>query len=130
MARQLGSAKFIEVFDFHRDRSKPGRTLATARVGALYMSELIVDPGVVTGNYYHKKTKIMFFVTQGELQCTFVHIKTGEKKTINLKPCAKAIHVPPYVSFATKNISRDKAVAVYFTNLPLRSKDNFSFSVI
>lgn len=129
MARQPGSAQFIEVFDFHRDRSKPGRTLATAKIGGLFMSELIIDPGVETGSYYHKKTKIMFFVTQGELQCTFVHVKSGDRKTINLKPCTKAIHVPPYVSFVTKNIGRDKAVAVYFTNLPLRSKDNFSFPV-
>ena len=129
MPGKTPKSRFIEIFDFQHDKSKPGRTLSTARIGGIYMSELIVDPGLTTGNYYHKKTKVSFFVTQGELQCTFVHVKNGLRKVMTLKPSTKVIHVPPYVSFATKNVTDTKAILVYFSNFPLRSKDSYRFDV-
>lgn len=129
MARQSRSTQFIEVFDFQQDKSKPGRTLSTAKIGDIFMSQLVVKPKVTTGNYYHKKTRIMFFVTKGQLECTFVHVKTKERKVLTLKPGSKVIHVPPFISFSTKNITTTPAVIIYFSTMPLRSHDSFPFPV-
>lgn len=128
--RSRGS--FIQIFNFEKDQSKPGRVLQTARIGDLYMSRLTIDPGVVTGNYYHKKTRIMFYVTTGELIAVFEHVRTKMRQQITMRPGVKVVHVPPFVSFATKNTSkRDKAVTVFFSNKPLRySADNFVYPVI
>lgn len=124
------SQNFIDVFQFETDKSKPGRILSTVRMGDVYMSRLVISPGVVTGNYYHKRTKIMFYVGNGTLQAIFENVKTKERKEMILKPAKQVIHVPPYVSFATKNIGKEDIVVVYFSNKPLRSEDNFAYKVM
>lgn len=129
-AQSKKNQNFIEVFHFETDKSKPGRILSTVRMGDVYMSRLIISPGVITGNYYHKKTKLMFYVGNGTLQTIFENVKTKERKEMVLKYAKQVIHVPPYVSFATKNIGKDDIVVVYFSNKPLRSDDNFTYKVM
>lgn len=124
------SQNFIDVFQFETDKSKPGRILSTVRMGDIYMSRLSISPGVITGNYYHKKTKLMFYVGNGTLQTIFENVKTKERKEMVLKYAKQVIHVPPYVSFATKNIGKDDVIVVYFSNRPLRSEDNFTYKVM
>ncbi|KKW41759.1 MAG: hypothetical protein UY92_C0014G0084 [Candidatus Magasanikbacteria bacterium GW2011_GWA2_56_11] len=73
----------------------------------------------------------MFFVTAGRVYAVFEHVRTKERREMTLKPGTKVLHVPPWVSFATRNESdSDKAVVVYFSNLPLRSADSFEHVVL
>lgn len=121
--------RFIEVFSFKEDASKPGRMLATAKIGDVYMSRLVIDKGVVTGNYFHKKTRVMFYCANGNVLARFEHVKTHEKKEIALTRGKQVIHVPPYVALATKNVGRGKATLVFFSDRPLRSGDSYPYEI-
>lgn len=121
---------FVSIFQFESDKSKPGRTLGTVRIGDVYMTRLVISPGVITGNYYHKRTKIMFYVESGHIQVGFENVKTRERKEMVARPAKQIFHLPPYVSLATKNIGNEDAIIVYFSNKPLRSEDNFTYVVL
>lgn len=122
---QGGKKDFIKVFHFQEDNSKEGRLLATAKIGDVYMSRLVIDPGVTTGGYYHKETRMMFYVGNNPVEALFEHVLTGEQKKMRLEPGKQAIHVPENVIVTTKNISTGEAVLVFFSNKPLRSNDNY-----
>jgi len=122
---------FITEYTFARDDSKPGRILHTVHVGDAYVSRLVIAPGVITGNYYHKRTQVLFFVEKGDIFAALEHVESGERKEIHLRPGKHAIHVPTHVSFATKNVSDEEAVLFYFSNHPLRlTQDRFEYEVL
>ncbi|MEK7644036.1 MAG: cupin domain-containing protein [Patescibacteria group bacterium] len=121
---------FISVFQFASDKSKPGRILSTVRIGDVFMSRLVISPGVCTGNYYHRRTKLMFYAESGQLEVVFENVKTKERQKITMKPARQVIHVPSYISFATKNISEEEAILVFFSDKPLRSDDSFEYKVM
>jgi len=130
MGNSGGGEDFIKIFHFQQDTSKEGRVISTARIGDTYMSRLVLDPGVTSGNYYHKKTRIMFYVGNNPVLATFVQVNTGERKQILFQPGKKAVHVPEYVAFSTKNVGEEEAVIVFLSNHPLRSADDvFPFDV-
>lgn len=111
---------FVKVFEFKQDKSKPGRVLETAKIGGVHMSRLSIDPGVVTGNYYRKQTRLMFYVGGGEVLAAFEHVKTGQRKEMMVLYGQHAIHVPPYVALATKNVGHTKAMLIFFSDNPVR----------
>ncbi len=121
---------FIQVFKFVDDVSKSGRILSTVKIGEVYMSRLLIDPGVTTGNIYHKDTSAMFFVERGEVLASFENIKTKEKKEIRVRTGTHAIHIPSFVANATKNIGTNIAVLVFFTDKRLRSGDDFDYHIL
>lgn len=94
------------------------------------MSRLTINPGVTTGNYYHKKTKVMFYVEKGSVLASLEHVKTKERRQIHLVPGVHVVHIPCYVAQATKNVGKQKAVLVFFTNRALRTDDDFPYSVL
>src|SRR3989338_8800744 len=122
--------RFIDVFHFTTDNSKPGRALSWVRIGDVYMSRLIISPGVATGNYYHKKTRVMFYVGRGEVVAAFEQVKTGEKKKMKVRPGKHVIHMPAYVAHCTKNVGTKPAVLVFFSNRKLRSGDDYGHKVL
>lgn len=115
---------FVKLFRFDSDGSKPGRTMRTAKIGDIYMSVLEIEPGVTTGNYYHKNTRIMFYASGAPVKAIFEHVQTGERKEVVLKSREHAVHVPEYVAIATQNVGDAPAVLVLFSNKPLRSEDD------
>lgn len=117
---------FIQIFHFKEDTSKEGRLLTTAKIGDVYMSRLVIDPGVTTGGYYHKETRMMFYVANNPIEATFEHVITGEKKIMRLEHGKQAVHVPENIVLTTKNIGTGEAVLVFFSNKPIRSDDNFT----
>ena len=119
-----GGEDFIKIFHFQQDNSKEGRVLSTARIGDIYMSRLVLDPGVTSGNYYHKKTRLMFYVGNNPVLATFIQVNTGERRQVLFNPGEKAVHVPEYVALSTKNIGEEEAVIVFFSNNPIRSEDD------
>ena len=121
---------FIQIFKFVDDISKPGRILSTAKIGEVYMSRLLIDPGITTGNIYHKDTSAMFFVERGEVLASFENIETKEKKDLKVRTGTHAIHIPPFVANATKNIGTNTAVLVFFTDKRLRSGDDFDYHIL
>jgi dTDP-4-dehydrorhamnose 3,5-epimerase-like enzyme len=122
--------RFIDVFQFKKDKSKPGRTLWSVEIGDVYMSRLIIDPGVTTGNYYHKNTRLMFYVGGGEVRSVFEHVQTKERKDMIVSYPNEVIHVPPYVALATKNIGHEQAIIVFFSDRPIRDKgDCYEYEV-
>lgn len=114
----------MTVCPFALDDSKPGRIMQTANVGGAFMSHLMIQPGVVTGGYYHKKTDVVMYAAYGQLQATFEQVITGESKTFILQPDRHVIHVPPYHKITTKNIGEAAALLVAFSNKPLRDRDD------
>jgi len=121
------SDPFIEVFQLKEDASKPGRILSSVRIGNVYMSRLVIRPGVTTGNYYHKDTRLMFYVERGRVLGCFEHVKTHEREEFYLDAGKRVIHVPSCVAHATKNISEEEdAVLVFFSDKELRSEDCYS----
>jgi len=126
-----GAVQFIDVFDFKPDKSKPGRTLETAKIGDVYMSRLVIDPGITTGNYFHKKTRKMFYAGGGEILAAFEHVKTKQRKEMTLEYAKQVIHVPPNVAIATKNIGYNQAILIFFSDRPLRDEeDTFPYHVL
>ncbi len=120
---------FIKVFNFIPDERKSGRILNTVKVGGVYISRLLMEPGVVTGNYYHRDTYLMLYVETGSVLAIFEHIKTKKRAEVKVRPSRQVLHIPPLVSLATKNIGLDKAVLVMFSNRRLRSGDDFEYIV-
>ena len=119
----------VKLFELVPDTSKVGRILSSAKIGDVYMSRLVIEPRVVTGNYYHYSTSIMFYVEYGSVVAGFEQIKTKEHKIMNLKPGRHVIHVSPLVALATKNIGFDKAVVIFFSNHELRSDDTCDYKI-
>lgn len=122
--------RICQVFTFAADTSKSGRVLSSVRIGGVYMSRLVINPGVTTGNVYHKKTRVMMYVEKGSVIMHFVHIRTKQKKQMRLLPGVHVIHIFTHVAHATKNIGKTKAVLVFFTSRPLRDGDDYPFSVV
>ena len=122
-------SQFITRYKFSEDKSKPNRTLDTAKVGGVYVSRLTMQPGVVSGNLYHKETNIIFFVTKGKVRSEFVDIKTEEMQVVVSEPGSGIVHHPPGIAIAAANVSDDESVMVFFSNKPLRADDDFEYSV-
>lgn len=121
--------KTITRYQFDHDRGKPGRDLETVKIGDVYVSKLTFDPGVVTGNIYHKRTSLFLFVASGTVRFKFVHIHTKQVMELVVKSDSGVIHVPPYVAIADKNIGNDQAVIIYFSDLPFRKDDDYEYKI-
>ena len=130
---ELDEIQFIRQYRFveiPEDVSKAGRRLKTVRVGEVYVSHLTIEPGVVTGNLYHKDTNIILLVMSGRVQFTFVQVNTKERKEIYLRPGDSIVHVPPHTAIASKNVHFEPSVVLFFSNRPLRSGDDHQFEVV
>ncbi len=125
-----GSHTFIQTFPFQADTSKPGRVLSSAKIGNIYMSRLVIRPGVATGNCFHKDTRVMFYVEKGEVQVSFEHVRSHEKDSFTMEPDKAVVHIPPLVAHATKNVGTDDAVLVFFSDNELRSKDCYAHQLL
>lgn len=125
----MRSKAFISRYGFVPDTSKPGRVLETGKIGDVYITRLTIEPGTITGNVYHKKTDLLFFVTKGKVQFRFVQVYTGEQDEFVLDRTGGIIHVPAGVAIASKNISDDIAIVVYFSNKPFRGGDDYPHDV-
>ena len=121
---------FIRRYPFEKDYSKPGRLLETVKIGDVWVSRLEILPGVVTGNFYHKETNTVKFVERGKVLMGFVQTKTTQRKEIVMEPGMGIIHMPSYVATAYKNIGKDTAVVILFSDRPFRSGDDFAMNVI
>jgi dTDP-4-dehydrorhamnose 3,5-epimerase-like enzyme len=93
------------------------------------MYRLLIEPGVVTGNYYHKETFIMFSVESGEIDATFVQVKTGERTDSTIQAQKQAVHVPPFNALAVANVSDQPAVLYIFSNKRLRGNDDLAYPI-
>ena len=69
--------QFITSYKFTKDRSKPGRILEWVKVGEVFISRIVIDPGMTLSNIYNKETNVIMFVEKGRLKSKFVHIETG-----------------------------------------------------
>lgn len=121
---------FISSYPFHPDASKSGRILHTAKIGDVYMYRVVIAPGATGGNYFHKKTSIIYYLEKGKVMSVFEQVHTKQQKTIHLQTCQQAIHIPPYVAHATKNTGKQDALLIMFTSHPVRSGDNYPYQVI
>ncbi len=119
----------IKRYRFQHDQSKPGRDLETAKVGGVYVSRLTLMPNVISGNLYHKKAKVILFVTSGFVRFRFKHVKSGETREFDLKPGGGIVHIPPYVAIANKNLGAEPATIMYFSTLPFRQDDDYPFEL-
>lgn len=124
------TSPWIENFEFKVDKSKPGRILSSAKVGDIYMSRVEIQPGVITGNYYHKKTRVMFYVESGTVEVGFSQLNGEKKERSILSQGKRVIHIPPFIAQASKNVGESVAVLVFFSDKPLRSPDCFPFVVL
>ncbi len=122
---------FVQTFKFRDDISKSGRVLSQVKIGSVYMSRLRIQPGVTTGNYYHKENRVMFYVEKGEVLSACEHVETKERKDMILKQGREIMHLPEYVAIAQRNVGSDEAVVVLFSNYPIRDKnDCFEYQVL
>lgn len=126
----LDANQFITEYVFQTDRSKPGRTLDTVKVGEVYISRLTMDPFIVSGNLYHENTNVILFVTAGKVRFSFIHKETGKKRDIMMEPGERIIHWPPGVACASKNLVNEQSIVYFFSNRAFRSDDDHPFEVI
>jgi len=117
------------MFCFEEDSSKEGRTLSHVQVGGVFMSRLVIDPGVVTGNYFYTNTHVLMSIESGTVVARFEHVHTKEKRELQLKPGEELIEIPKKVASATKNIGSEKAVIIFFSDKPLRTSEVFHYKV-
>ncbi len=121
---------FVTEYKFNRDPSKPGRVLETVRIGEVYISRLEIEPGVVTANFYHKRTNTILFVERGKVFMKFVQVVTHETKEIVMEPGSSIVHLPTMVAIANKNIGRETAIVILFSDQQFRSGDDYFYEVI
>lgn len=122
--------KFITKFNFSKDSSKLGRTLESVKIGEIFISRVIMKPGVITGNYYHKETTSMYMVEAGKVKFKFVQVNTGETKEMELKVGSGLVNMPPYVAIASKNCGNGPARVAIFSDRPLRSGDDYPLEIL
>lgn len=127
--RSPSGKKPMTHYPFQQDRRKAGRLLETVKVGDVWISRVTIEPGVQTGNTYHKETNMLLFIAQGHLRFKFVHVESGEKKEFEMMPGRGLIHVPPHVALANKNIGFEPAVIIYFSNRPFRHDDDYPYPI-
>ncbi len=120
---------FVQLFTFQDDRSREGRVISSVKIGDVYMSRVIMDPGYHIGHYYHKETSIMFYVESGSILTRFEQVETKEWKEIALTTDRHAVHVPPFIALSVKNVGFDQAVVVVFSNHKLNTGDEFEYHV-
>lgn len=121
---------FIRRYVFEKDYSKPGRLLETVKIGDVWVSRLEILPGVVTGNFYHKETNTVMFVERGKVLMGFVQTQTRQRKEIIMEPGMGIIHMPTLVATANKNIGKDTAIIILFSDRPFRSGDDYALDVL
>ena len=119
--------EFIKLFSFQEDKTKPGRTISSVKIGGVYMSRLVIHRGVTIGEYFHKETSVMFYVGRGSILGTFEQVNTKQRKQVALNPQRHAIHLPPYVAISLKNVAYEPAVLVVFSNRRLDSGDEYPY---
>lgn len=129
MSENKKKREFVTKYYFHKDKSKSGRILESAKINQVYVSRVICRPHVVTGNYYHKETCFIIMVEKGKVQFKFVEVDGDKKKELQLTPGTGIVHVPPLTAFASRNLGEEEAVVVIFSNKPLRSGDDINFKV-
>ncbi len=121
--------EFITHFKMKDDASKPGRVLSSVKVGDIYMSRLVIDPGVTTGNHYHKENRIMIYAEKGDVSLKMEHVVSKKRKDMKLVPGRDVIHIPNLVAHSTTNVGEESAIVVVFSNFPLRTDDSYEYIV-
>lgn len=115
----------------HPDTTKPGRTLYQLRVGGIYMTRLLIEPGITTGNYYHKDNRVMIYAESGDILARFEHIVSKERQDIAMRPGIDVVHVPAFIAHATKNIGTGPATIIFFSHRPIREKtDCYDYPIL
>lgn len=122
-------SQFISRYSFFADKSKPHRILQTAKVAGVHISRLTMEPGVVAGNLYHKRTNVLILVTRGKVRFAFEHIKSKARTYYRADSSFGLIHQPPMTAIALKNAATDLSVAIFFSNHPLRGDDDFVYNI-
>ena len=127
---EISNDNFIQFFNFIDDTSKPGRVLSSVKIGDVYMSRLIIEPGVTTGNIYHQTTRVMYFLSKGILLAAFEDVKSKQRQECVLRAGNKVVHLLENVAMATKNIGCESAELITFSNNPLRSEDTVPYHLL
>ncbi|MFH1286280.1 MAG: hypothetical protein ABII02_00830 [Candidatus Magasanikbacteria bacterium] len=123
MASEEKNTKFITRYAFEKDKSRPGRSLQSVKVGGVFISRLEVEPGKVVGNIYYEKTNLIFFVERGQLDFKSLQLNTGERDERFFRSGDGIIHVPPNVALAFYNRFSNLAVVIMLSDQPVRSVD-------
>jgi len=121
---------FIQIFRLSEDNTKPGRVLYSAKIGEVYMTRIMIDPGVIIGNHYRKNTRVMYHLCSGQALVVFEDVATKQKQEFMLRQKREVVHVPENVALAVKNVGNDVAELVAFSNNPLRSEDTVEYKVM
>jgi mannose-6-phosphate isomerase-like protein (cupin superfamily) len=121
--------RFMRRYRFEKDTSRPGRSLQCVKVGDVYVTRLVIDPGKILGNLYYKQTNLIFFVEYGRLEMKCVQVHTKEEAEMLIGPGEGIIHLPPYVGIGLKNFGKKKAVLIMLSNKPLRSDDEYEYQI-
>ncbi|MBT4153553.1 MAG: hypothetical protein HOE53_02795 [Candidatus Magasanikbacteria bacterium] len=116
--------QFITICDFVHDLSKPGRRVSTAKIGDVFMTRVEIEPGVITGGYYHKETEVVFYVAKGRVHASFEQVCTKKRKEFILDPGRHIVQIPPCHKISTQNVGKGNAILVFFSNRELRSKSD------
>ena len=129
MSTDDAPTRFITRYKFEKDRSRPGRSLQCVKVGGVYISRVVIEPGKSIGDIYFKQTNIILFVEVGQLVMKCVQVNTKQEKEMLLGPDEGIVHLPPYVALGLKNNQKKEAVVIMFSNKALRSKDEYEYVV-
>ena len=124
------SKQFIDIFELTPDASREGRVLYTARVGNVYMSQHVIEPGTTVNAHFHKQTRNIFYVEEGKVRCRFEHIVSKEYRAFEVKPGKDVLHIPENVAHEFSNVGSVPAVLVMFSNQQPRSGDDFDYIFI
>ncbi len=121
---------FIKKYSF-KELSTSGRSfLESVKVGDVYISRQVIEPGNISGNHYHKETNTIFFIEQGKVRVKFKQVHTGEEKSFVMQPGDGIVHVPTYVAVASKNIGKEEAIVILLSNKAFRSGDDYDMPII
>jgi len=114
--KNLEELQFITRYKFDKDRSKPGRSLQSVKVGDVYISRIEVEPYHVLGNLYYKTANIIFFLERGRVQMKCIQMNTEKENESVIHPGDGIIHIPPYTAMAWRNLESDPAVVMMISN--------------
>ena len=119
----------IVIHDFIQDRGRPGRKLYSAKVGGVFISRLVLDPGTKVGDHYHKKTAVTLYVGSGSILGRFENVTTKKRKEVQIRPRTGAIHLPAGVAISLENMSKKKVTVIIFSDAKLNTGDEYLYDL-
>ena len=84
--------------------------------------------GAVLGHHYHKQAVLLFFVTSGVAEVSFVHAQTGERDALRLE-AGQGVRIEAFESHAVRFLSESEFLMLKSVAFDAKAPDIYELRV-